>query len=477
MPMLTLILLILPLLSGLMMLLSGTSLSKTVALGTAFITLGIALFGLFAPGADRMMDVPWIDLLGARFTLSMEPGLSRLMVLLTTLVYPLLYLAYQQREVERPALFYGLLSLSQVGLLGVFMAQDALLFYLCWEVALIPVYFLSSMYGGERRIPVSFKFFVYTFLGSLIMLVGMIIIYRHSSLRSFAWNDFISAGNEFDAIQQQGLFWMLFLAFAIKMPIFPFHTWQPDAYEQSATPVTVILSALMVKMGLFAVLVWLIPVLPEGSKHWQQWVMILSVIGIVYASCMALVQHNIKRMVAYSSIAHIGLMAAAIFSMGGLATQGAQLQMFNHVVTILGMWLLVSIIENRLNTQDMREMGGIAKAAPQFTIALVVIAFANIALPLTNGFPGEFMMLTGLFSSGAPSAQWLTAIAGLAVILSAAYTLWMVQKVAFGEANAQTATFRDLNTVELISLSAIILMILAFGIFPNTLLNWIPQSI
>lgn len=477
MPMLTLILIILPLLSGLVMLLSGTSSAKTLALGTSFITLGIALFGLLAPGAELNLDTSWIDLLGARFTLSMAPGLTKLMVLLTTIVYPLLYLAYQQREVERPALFYGLLSLSQVGLLGVFMAQDALLFYLFWEVALIPVYFLSSMYGGERRIPVSFKFFVYTFLGSLIMLVGMIIIYRHSSLRSFAWNDFVMAGKEFDAMQQQGLFWMLFLAFAIKMPIFPFHTWQPDAYEQSATPVTVILSALMVKMGLFAVIVWLIPVLPEGVSHWQSLVMILSVIGIVYSSCMALVQHNIKRMVAYSSIAHIGLMAAAIFSMGGLANQGAQLQMFNHGVTILGMWLLVSIIEHRLNTQDMRQMGGIAKAAPKFTIALVLIAFANIALPLTNGFPGEFMMLTGMFSSGAPYAQWLTAIAGLAVILSAAYTLWMVQKVAFGEANAETASFRDLNTVELISLSAIILMILAFGIFPNALLNWIPQSI
>ncbi len=475
--MLTLILIILPLLSGLAMLFTGTSAAKTVALGSSFLTLGIALFGLLVPGTELVMNAPWIELLGARFALSIEPGLTRLMVLLTVLVYPLLFLAYQQRSVDRPALFYGLLSLSQVGLLGVFMAQDALLFYLFWEVALIPVYFLSSMYGGERRIPVSFKFFVYTFVGSLIMLVGMIIIYRHSSLRSFAWQDFIMAGREFSAPEQQGLFWLLFLAFAIKMPIFPFHTWQPDAYEQSATPVTVVLSALMVKMGLFAVLVWLIPVLPEGSAFWQHLVMVLAVIGIIYASCMALVQNNIKRVVAYSSIAHIGLMAAAIFSMGGLATQGAILQMFNHGITILGMWLLISMIEDRTGTQDMRSLGGIAKSAPHFTIALVVIAFANIALPLTNGFPGEFMMLTGMFSSGAPYAQWLTAVAGLAVILSAAYTLWMVQKVAFGEANATTASFRDLNSVELISLSAIILMILAFGIFPNVLLNWIPQSI
>lgn len=474
--MLTVLLLIVPMLAGVVALLTGGASAKTISLGSSLLTLGLCLYGVLVAGAPLSFDASWIELLGARFTLSMDGGLSKLMVLLTALVYPPLYLAFTQRAVDRPGVFYGLMSLSQVGLMGVFMAQDALLFYLFWEVALIPVYFLSSLYGGERRIPVSFKFFVYTFLGSLVMLVGMIIIYRHSGLRSFALNDFITAGREFSGIEQQGLFWMLFLAFAIKMPIFPFHTWQPDAYEQSATPVTVVLSALMVKMGLFAVAVWLLPVLPLGVAHWTPLVMGLSVAGIVYASCMALVQNNMKRVVAYSSIAHIGLMAAALFSNNGLATQGAYIQMFNHGITILGMWLLLSMIEERTETQNMSELGGIASVAPRFTIALVLIAFANIALPLTNGFPGEFLMFTGLFSSGVANAHTLTVVAGLAVILSAAYTLWMVQKIVFGETNARTASFRDLNTTELISLSFILLMILALGIYPNAILAWVPWA-
>jgi NADH-quinone oxidoreductase subunit M len=276
--------------------------------------------------------------------------------------------------------------------------------------------------------------------------------------------------------QQQWMFWLMFLAFAIKMPIFPFHTWQPDAYEQSATPVTVVLSALMVKMGLFAVVRWLIPILPEGSRYWMNIVMLLAVIGIVYASLMAMVQTNIKRLIAYSSIAHIGLMCATIFSIQIIGMQGVAIQMFNHGINILGLWIIVSILEHRLNTQDMREMGGIAKIAPAFTIAMVVISLANIALPLTNGFIGEFMMFNGLFNSISSYRIVFTVVAGLGIILAAVYTLGMIQKVAYGELKPTTENFKDLTTNEWVALAVVIGLIIWLGIYPDVLMGLVNSN-
>lgn len=473
--MLTLLLLFIPILTGIISLVAPHSMAKPLAMFSSLATLAVGIMALNAfvshQEASLYVDTEWIAVIGAHFTLHIHSGMSMLMVLLTAIVFPLLTLATYQSSQDRAGVFYGLLLLAQAGLMGVFMAKDALLFYLFWELALIPVYFLSSMYGGERRVPVTFKFFVYTFVGSLLMLVALIILYNHTELKSFSYDAILQAGMSMSPTQQLGMFWLMFLAFAIKMPIFPFHTWQPDAYEQSATPVTVVLSALMVKMGLYAVVYWLMPILPAGVAHWTQLVMVLSVIGIIYASCMAMVQSNIKRLVAYSSIAHIGLMSAALFSGSALATEGVYIQMFNHGITILGIWILIHIIEQRLDTQSMTEMGGIAKVAPKFTIALVVLSLANIALPLTNGFPGEFMMFTGMFSSGIPMAKTLTIIAGVGVILAAVYTLSMVQKVAFGNTNQKTENFQDLNTLEFLSLIIIIAMVLVFGFQPNLLLN------
>ncbi len=257
------------------------------------------------------------------------------------------------------------------------------------------------------------------------------------------------------------------------MPVFPFHTWQPDAYEQSATPVTVVLSALMVKMGLFAVLFWLIPSVTMGAQEWMNVVIFLSVTGIVYASILAIAQSNIKRLVAYSSIAHIGLMCAAIFSQHNLGWQGTLIQMFNHGINIMGMWFLVAVLENRLQTQDMNQMGGVAKVAPKFTIALVLISMSNIALPLTCGFVGEFMMLNGLFSGASSYSTAFTVVACLAVILSAYYTLSMVRKVAYGELKENTKKFNDLTNNEMFIIGLIMFIILALGFYPQWLLNWI----
>lgn len=470
--MLIVLLILIPLLGGLLSLLMSEKSVHLAASVFSLLTLGVAFTAAqqYMAGTELAYSYPWIEKLGAVFALGLNDGLSILMVLLTALAFPLIFIAQFNKLPGNPKTFFMLMLMAQAGLMGVFLAKDALLFYVFWEVALIPVYFLSSMYGGPRRIPVTFKFFVYTFAGSLLMLVAMLVIYQHTPVHSFSWSSFVSVGSTMSAEQQHGLFWMMFIAFAIKMPVFPFHTWQPDAYEQSATPVTMVLSALMVKMGLFAVVRWLLPVLPEGSKHWMDMVMILSVMGVVYASCMAMVQTNIKRLIAYSSIAHIGLMSAAIFSHQIIGMQGVAIQMFNHGINILGLWVIVQILEDRLKTQDLREMGGIAKVAPAFTIALVLISLANIALPLTNGFIGEFMMFNGLFNSVSPYRNVLTVVAGLGIILAAVYTLGMVQKIAYGEVKEQTASFKELSWNERLVLWTVMGLILFLGFYPKVLM-------
>lgn len=413
---------------------------------------------------------PWIPSIGASLSLGIDSGLQVMMVILTAICFPIIFISLLNKQQERPSTFYGLMLLAQAGLMGVFLAKDALLFYVFWELALIPVYFLSSMFGGERRIPVTFKFFVYTFAGSLLLLTAILIIYNLTPIKSFSWDSFVTVGRTMPAGMQNWMFWLIFTAFAIKMPIFPFHTWQPDAYEQSATPVTIVLSAIMVKMGLFAVIKWLLPVLPDACHYWMNIVIGLSVISILYASCLALVQTNIKRLIAYSSIAHIGLMCATLFSHNLMGVQGVAIQMFNHGINIMGLWLMVNILEKQFNTQDLREMGGIAKVAPAFTIALVVISLANIALPLTNGFIGEFVMFNGLFNALSSYRIVFTVLAGIGVILSAVYTLGMIQKVAYGEMKAGVA-FNDLSKNEWLCMAIIIALILWLGFYPKVLMN------
>ncbi len=427
-------------------------------------------------GGFLLFKAVWISTIGANFNLAYHP-VAFLMCLLTGLVFLLSFIFVEAKTIDNPGRFYGLMLLSQAGLLGVFLADDAFLFYTFWELALIPVYFLCSMYGGENRVRASFKFFIYTFIGSLLMLVGIIYIHQQGVTQNFASEIFMATGSSLSALEQKVLFAMFFIAFAIKMPIFPFHTWQPDTYQQSATPVTIILSALMVKMGLFAIMTWLMPVLIEGTAMWKDAVMILSVISIVYASAMALVQTNIKRLVAYSSIAHVGLMCAALFSLSShgemyLGGQAVVMQMFNHGINILGLWLLVYVVEKRFGTQDLREMGGIAKVAPVFATALVIISFANISLPLTNAFPAEFMMFTSIFTSGSRFAIGLTIFAGLSIIFGAIYTLRMIQQVAFGPADEKkNAAFNDLTWNETLAISVVVALILVIGFYPNLIFN------
>ena len=452
--------------------------SKAVALFTSILVLAVSVISLFYTSSKytsyNNVNYYWLKYLGNSFNIGLD-GTGHLLTFLTALAFPVIFLATYKNIYKNSGAFYGLMLLTQAGLMGVFCSVDALLFYFFWELALIPVYFLSSKWGGEKRIQATFKFFVYTFTGSLLMLVGIIYVYLHTSPRmfedgtqaahSFALNAFYNAN--LNASEQNWLFWLIFVAFAVKMPVFPFHTWQPDTYDQSPTSVTMVLSGLMVKMGLFGVIRWLIPVFPLATIKFSHVVMMLSIAGIIYASCIAIVQDNLKKLVAYSSIAHMGLMCAALFAMNEIGVQGVMLQMFNHGINIIGLWIVVDMVERQTGIKMISQLGGIATKAPVLTIMLVIIALANIALPLTNAFAGEFLMFSGLYKFNG----WYTAFALIGIILSAVYTLKMIRKIFYGDTNTTTETVEDISWNVRIALGLIVCIIFILGVYPQPIID------
>lgn len=440
----------------------------TLLSALASLVVAAAAFCMQKEGA-LSFDAQWIPSLGARFSLD-AGGMASLLALLTAIVYLIIYITQWNKPLENIHRFSGLMLLSQAGITGVFLANDLLLFYFFWELALIPVYFLASTWGDEKKIQTMYKFFVYTFFGSMMMLGSIIYLYLHTSNLSFDYQSIVDAGKSLSPVQQKVLFWFFFVASAVKMPIFPFHTWQPDTYEKAAMPVTIVLSALMVKMGLFATFKWLIPTMPQGVAYWDNTVIVLCIIGIIYASVLAFVQHDLKRLVAYSSIAHVGLMCLALFAHTEIATNGVIIQMFNHGINITGMWVLVAMIEHRYHTRDMRELGGIAAVAPTLVIGLVIIAYANIALPLSNAFVGEFMLFHGIMQSANPHHILYMVLAGTGIIMGAVYTLNMVQRVSYGKLN-NTTEVKDVSVNELIGLIIIIALVIVVGVYPDIILN------
>lgn len=432
---------------------------------TLFISVASLYYSNDAALSGLTFNYEWLKYLGCSFSVSLD-GMGRLLTFLTAFSFPLIFMATYRNTYKNLKMFYGLMLLSQAGLMGVFLSTDALLFYFFWELALIPVYFLCSLWGGEKRIAATFKFFIYTFTGSLLMLIGIIYVYLHTAATPFADHNFsLQAFRSVNLMpsQQNWLFWLFFIAFAVKMPIFPFHTWQPDTYEQAPTAVTMVLSGVMVKMGVFGVIRWLVPLFPEAVAKFDNVVIGLSVIGMIYASLIAIKQDDLKRLVAYSSIAHIGLMCAAIFTTQQMALEGVMIQMFSHGINIIGLWIVIDLIEKQSGTRKISQLGGVAHKAPILTIMLVVIAFANIALPLTNAFVGEFMMFGGLFKFNG----WYALVAGISIILAAVYTLSMVQKVFYGEVNSMTASMKEIALNEKIILSVIVVAIFLVGVYPQ----------
>lgn len=470
--MIAVLLILIPLLAGLASFFFKNE--KTVrawALFASFGTLAAAVLGLTLLNQPKHLEYhcDWLQTLGSRFSIGLD-GMGQLLCLLNAVAYPLVILATWRSSYKKAQNFFALMLLAQAGMMGVFLATDALLFYFCWELALIPMYFLCSQWGGEKRIAVTFKFFVYTFIGSLLMLIGIIYVQSLTPDHSFSMSSFYTA--KLGVKQQNLAFWLFFIAFAIKMPIFPFHTWQPDTYEQSPTATTMILSGVMVKMGVFGLLRWLLPVMPVPSVTMGNYITCFAIIGMIYASLIAIRQNDLKRLVAYSSIAHIGLMCAAVFSITDTGMQGVMIQMFNHGINIIGLWIVVEIIERQYGTRKISDLGGLAQKAPAMAILLVIVALANIALPLTNAFPGEFLMFNGLFNSFKSNLGiWFTVFAGLSIIFAAVYTLNMIRNVFYGNTNAITEKAVDISLTEKLALGIIVVLIFLLGLYPQLMMN------
>lgn len=462
--MITLLLLGFPLLASLLVLVAGNKLASKLALVLSVVQLGITVYAYSLykqQGAEVFYFFhEWISNPKISIHLGLD-GLSLLMVVLTNFLTPLIILSAFNRTIERAAGYFSLILLMQFALNGVFMAMDGMLYYIFWELALIPIYFIALRWGGPNRVPVTLKFFIYTLAGSLLMLFGFIMLYWYNPNHTFDIRDLYNAS--ICACKQGWLFWTFFLAFAIKIPIVPFHTWQADTYKEAPTQGTMLLSGIMLKMGTYSLLRWLLPILPAGVAEWGPLAITLCVIGIVYASVIAIMQKDLKKLLAYSSVAHVGLISAGIFALNMQGFQGSVVQMLAHGVNVIGLFFCADIIFNRTNTLDIDSLGGIRTLAPKFNTLFMIVVLGSVALPLTNGFIGEFLLLYGLYEYN----TWLSAFAGLTIILGAVYMLRMFQRTMLGNVNEHITTFPDLLWNEKIVLGVIAAVIILLGVYPK----------
>lgn len=462
--MITIALLFFPLVAAMLVFLAGDKLASRVALGCSVLQLGITgyILSVFKTQGEEALFVfePWINSPKISFHLGID-GLSMLLLLLTNFLIPLIILSAFNRSIQKARSYFSLILFMQFALVGVFMALDGLLYYIFWELALIPVYFIALLWGGTDRVRITLKFFIYTLAGSLLMLFGFIMLYWYNPGQSFDIRDLYN--NAVSSENQSWLFWMFFLAFAIKIPIVPFHTWQADTYRESPTQGTMLLSGIMLKMGTYSLIRWLLPVLPLGVAKWGPLAILLCVIGIVYASIIAIRQNNLKNLLAYSSVAHVGLISAGIFALNIYGLQGGIVQMLAHGINIVGLFLCADIIFNRTNTLSIRDLGGVRNLAPVFTTMFMIIVLGSIALPLTNGFIGEFLLLYGVYEYN----TWLSVFAGLTIILGAVYMLRMFKKIMLGDEGSGIQSFRDLYWNESLVLGIIVIMIIGMGIYPK----------
>jgi len=469
--MILLLILLIPFITGLLLLLiRDAEMVKRAALVSAIANLLIT-FTLKVSIPSTGYSVTWINFLGINFSLGYD-GISLLMLLLTNLLFPFILLAGIKREQKHVPVLYALILFTQSALIGVFLAQNAFLFYVFWELTLIPIYFILLLWGGEKSKEITFKFFIYTLSGSLFLLFGIIYLYHLTP--GLHTTDF-SALSQLTIPEntQVWLFWVLFIAFAIKMPVFPFHTWQPSTYTMAPTQGVMILAGVMTKMGIYGALRFLFPVIPLGVQYWQNTVITLSLIGVIYASVIAFRQSNLKKLIAFSSMAHISLMVAGMFVLNYYALQGLLFQVLSHGVTIIALFYIVMLIEEKTGTLELPLMGGIKLNAPKMAITFLVVVLGSIALPLTAGFVGEFLIITGLFQQ----SSWFALFGGVTMVLGAIYMLYAYQRVMLGEMREEFKNISDLRSLDYIFLIPLIVIIIGLGIYPQPLFNLVETSV
>lgn len=443
---------------------------KYASLASTLVSLVLSLFVVVnfqnIPDTQFLLDYWWIESLGISFKVGID-GISLLMVLLTNFLMPLVVISNFNRAQAQVRHYHAMILATQMAFVGVFVALDAFLFYIFWELALIPMYFICLFWGKEGRVQITFKFFLYTLTGSLIMLVSLIFLYlKTPAPHTFDITVFYNLN--LTPAEQGILFWGLFLGFAIKVPLFPVHGWLPDTHTGAPTQGTLLLAGIMLKMGIYGVIRWVLPIVPEGVMEWKNWAIAMGVTGIIYASCIAIVQKDFKRLIAFSSIGHLGLTIAGIFALNIQGLQGGLLQAVNHGITSVGLFFVADIIYDRMHTREISKLGGIAHKAPQMAIFFMIMLLGSVALPLTNGFVGEFLLFLGLYQYNA----YFTAVALLGIILGAVYMLRAYQRIMLGETNAHTNDFRDMLLSEKVVLGALAVAVFAIGVYPKPLLNF-----
>lgn len=435
-----------------------------------------AVFGLTASllcnydpekGIKLFLNQPWIESYGITLNFGFD-AISLMMLLLASGLVGIIFLSNYKRELAENRTFTAMVFLMLFGLYGVFSSFDGLWFYIFWEITLIPIFLISWWFGAPERKPALMKFFIYTFVGSLAMLAALIGIKQMAM--SFEYFDLIKV--KFDSACKAC--WMLagfFLAFAIKIPVFPFHTWQADTYEKSPMAGTMLLSGIMLKMALYGMIRWMLPLFPEALECATQPIIILCVIGVVYGAIIAIKQDNMKRLFAYASLSHVGLIAAGIMTLSADAISGSILQMINHGLVAVGLFLAADVIERRTGTLQLSQLGGIAKPAPKFGFWFAALAFASVSVPFTSGFIGEFLLLKGLYDYQAI----IGIVAGTTLILGAVYTFRAYQASMYGP--VKVSAFEDLHWSELLVFAIIILKVVFLGIYPKAVIDFVEPSV
>lgn len=449
--------------------------------------LSLGILGLFDKKSAALQlaeNIPWIPEFGISYFLGID-GISLWLVLLTTFLTPIVVLGSWTAIDKSIKGFHAALFILQAAMVGSFLAMDAVLFYVFFELSLVPMYFMVGIWGGQRRIYATVKFFIFTMVGSLMMLLA--IIYLMFSARDTVGQmtanlltlyqlkiPFVAG----DLMNPQTLLFFAFsLAFAIKVPMFPFHTWLPDAHVEAPTPGSVLLAGVMLKMGSYGFLRFVIPLFPEASQQYAWVFLFLGVVGIVYGALVAMVQPDVKKLVAYSSVSHMGYVMIGMFALNTYGVTGSLYQMLNHGVSTGALFLLVGMIYERTHSREIARYGGLAKALPIFTILFVIITMSSIAVPMTNGFIGEFLILMGTFAAQKGFA--IVAVTG--VVLGAVYMLWMVKRVFFGPAGElvkdEHHPLHDLNAREIAVMIPLVILVFWMGLFPNHFLDWSKASV
>ncbi len=426
-------------------------------------------------------QVEWIHSLKVYYAVGVD-GISLPLVLLTTFLTPItMFSSWNsiQKKVKEFTFFFLLL---EVGMIGVFLSLDMFLFYVFWEFMLIPMYFIIGIWGGEQRIYASIKFFIYTMAGSLLMLVAIIWlgVYSGNQLGGFSTllSHFYVSGRTIPPEIQRWMFLAFTVSFAIKVPLFPFHTWLPDAHVQAPTAGSIILAGVLLKMGTYGMIRFSIPIFPQAAQYFAPWISSLAVIGIIYGALVAMVQKDMKKLVAYSSVAHMGFIVLGIFSLTVEGMQGAVIQMLNHGLSTGALFLLVGVVYERTHTREISAYGGIAKITPVFATVFLIVTLSSIGLPGLNGFVGEFLILLGSFQSAILNNWAFAIIAASGVIFAAVYMLWMYQRVFFGTVkHEKLLKLTDMTTKELAIAGLLIVFIVWIGVYPSTFLQWSDSTV